>query len=146
MEKTDTSLPLDFPPLLALATEADREFCNATARLQHRVNPDWRAHAAILRDLTRRDSQAPWLEWLASHIAPTVIPPVGCPGWRRLRVPGGVLYALGSVYGLELVVSFGPTKQIAQLECPALPNPDAPDAPIRALVLAVLTVGSRGGA
>lgn len=133
---------MDFPPLLTLARKAAKEF-SAVAEF---FNPDPPAHARLLSDLTRRNSQALWLEWLASHIAPTVIPPVGCPGWRRLRVPGGVLYALGSVYGLELVVSFGPTKQIAQLECPALDNPDAPDAPIRALVLAVLTVGSRGGA
>lgn len=163
MEKTDTSLPLDFPPLLALAEANVRANWpieeQTRARLGHHVfgdtfddyNVEVRdlrigLEADRLRDLTRRDSQAPWLEWLASHIAPTVIPPVGCPGWRRLRVPGGVLYALGSVYGLELVVSFGPTKQIAQLECPALDNPDAPDAPIRALRVAVLKVGSRGGA
>lgn len=160
---TTTSLPLDFPPLLALAEANVRANWPIEEQTRTRFGYDPRGdtlddycaeiraffigcEADRLRDLTRRDSQAAWLGWLAREVGVRE-PEVGCPGWRRRDWDDAVVYRLGSHLGFD--VWFGdadPEVQPRSIMCPALPDPDAPDAPIRALVIAVLTVGSRGGA
>lgn len=137
-EAPPTSLPLDFPPLVELATKAVHEFETVTAS-----PPDRWACAMLLRDLTRRDSQALWLEWLAREVG-MELPPVGTLPWTRLE-HHIVQYRIGEG-GADRLFVFDdvPAAWRFAIRCPALPNPDAPDAPIRALALAVLTVGSRG--
>ena len=160
MEKTDTSLPLDFPPLLALAEANVRANWPIEEQTRTRFGYDPRGdtlddycaeiraffigcEADRLRDLTRRDSQAAWLGWLAREVG-MELPPVGYPGWTYY---GASLYLLGKDSPPKdrkgHVFDFG--GEFPEFtKCPRLLDPKAN--PIRALMQAVLTVGSRGGA
>ena len=182
---TTTSLPLDFPPLLALAEANVRANWPIEERTRTRFGYDPRGdtlddycaeiraffigcEADRLRDLTRRDSQAAWLGWLAREVGVRE-PEVGCPAWIGVRakilylrtfvdaepanradlgaVASCAYFVFGSLDWADSALIQGVVKDgISVVYCPALDNPDAPDAPIRALMQAVLTVGSRGGA
>ena len=149
-----TRLPLDFPALGELAFDAaDDQY---RAWLVERAFPELyeqyaslqpdkrgfliRVQARLLSDLTRPESQAVWLRWLAGQVG-VPVPTLTLPAWVRLRTdhcPGWrlgdrVMFSFGEAYYSDF---HGVDRQ-----CPALPNPDSPDAPIRALVLAILTVG-----
>ena len=59
MTPDPVTLPLDFPPLLAMAEEAAHEFA-AEAQF---FNPDPAAFARLLADLTRSASRDAWVRW-----------------------------------------------------------------------------------
>ena len=95
----------------------------------------------LILDDPDRIGQTLALGWLARRLG-VVMPPAGCPVWRRRDWDDVIVYRLGSDGGRD--VWFGatdPEVQVGSLVCPALDNPDAADAPIRALALAVETVG-----
>lgn len=154
-----TRLPLNFPPLRELAVRAAQEH---TAAFRAEAGESWLewacltagtqdrrigAFARLLSDLTHPASQAMWLPWLAERVGVRA-PPVGTPRWGRYRYRpdrGLVCFELSDIDDTHEVVfgfGFGPGAMggIGHY-CPALPDPDSPDADIRALVLAILTVG-----
>ncbi len=155
-----TRLPSTFAPLAEMAERAAIEHSAAfAAACAHGGAADWgaidehsrrvrtRAFAALLSDLTRPESQALWLRWLAERLG-VPVPVVVGPTWARI-LP--VVFVLGN--GTVFLV-FGVLDRLDAcmvqgmrdgggtiIRCHALDNPDSADAPIRALVLAVLTVG-----
>ena len=148
-----TRLPLNFPPLRELAVRAAQEH---TAAFRAEAGASWLewacltastrdrrigAFARLLSDLTRPESQAVWLRWLAERVG-VPLPPVGSPGWCRAD-HHIVIFRLGEGRSTDrwFVLDASPGAWRTSIVCPALPDPDSADAPIRALVLAILTVG-----
>ena len=93
-----TRLPLTFGPLVEMAK----------VRVEERrivAGEDWRANSimereiesALLSDITRPESQALWLRWLAERLG-VPVPVVGCPGWDIERLRGGQPRFTATVY------------------------------------------------
>jgi hypothetical protein len=158
-----TRLPLDFPPLVATAearVRADWPIEEQTrARLGHSVRGDTiddygaEVRAFVigceidrLRDITRPASRDAWLRWLAHELG-VPVPAVGLPQWYRSSNEAVVSWWLGQrilfVFGAASDPAAYGNEESWVIRCPALDNPDADDAPIRALKLAVETVCQR---
>ena len=139
-----TRLPLHFAPLRELADRSADEYAaddtHGAIRVYARIQ-----FTRLLSDLTRPESQAAWLRWLAGRVGVSV-PAVGAPVWRNSSYPVEPAYLLGlnrhpdDHHGTWFHYN-GRFLARRAIQCPALPNPDSADASIRALVLAVLTVG-----
>ena len=91
------------------------------------------AEMQLILDDPDRIGQTLALAWLARRLG-VLMPVVGCPEVYRFGGVGGVLFFFG-------VPSEWLAGMLNSVECPALDNPTAADAPIRALALAVVTVG-----
>lgn len=140
-----TALPLDFPPLAERAAVVESDFLAAVLAVRSGETPS--AAAYLLSDLTRPESQAVWLRWLAEKVG-VRNPPVGTPRWGWYRPARGfVCFELSDIddeYEIVFGFGFGPEAMGGVgYYCPAIPDPNSPDAPIRALALAILTVGGR---
>jgi len=102
-----TTLPLDFPGLEAEARRMVGDILDTgldgsdTMRLANTAQPLIRAHARLLADLTRPESQCFWLRALATHER-LPLPRVGSPGWCRRR--GG--FYLSTPFGAVAFIDF----------------------------------------
>lgn len=159
-----TRLPLNFPPLREMAERAEKEHHAMVTRiaLDSGTGPTlpWAIYRTgagaawgidvrrrLLSDLTRPESQAVWLRWLAEQVGVRA-PDVGAPEWRSMCE--GCVYQLGFGRNIALII-VGALDRLGTVaihgmgvpvvQCPLLDNPDSDDAPIRAFVLAILTVG-----
>lgn len=160
-----TRLPLDFPPLVEMAERAANDVHSAAMlsvfakydSVSSSLSPSVvmvDAHARLLSDLTRPESQAVWLRWLARELWRKA-------GGNRVEPKGTALWGEERCYGLHYIVTWAYGRMNGSyrvsyacsipggdpcgrddLRCPALPNPNSADAPIRALVLAIVTVGA----
>lgn len=156
-----TRLPLTFAPLIEMAERAAIEHSAALAgACTHGGAAGWdsidehsrrvrsAAFASLLSALTRPESQALWLRWLAERLG-VPVPVVGSTIWSRLAWDGKIVYRLAAFEDGHWFYFGAPTESVGGTDCtdctfcPDLDNPDSANAPIRALVLVILTVGSR---
>ena len=156
-----TRLPLTFAPLVEMAERAAPVLFavpgfdpnNHAYTLWDDLMDEPRVRAvthvaALLSDLTRPESQALWLRWLAERLG-VPVPVVGSTIWSRLAWDGKIVYRLAAFEDGHWFYFGAPTESVGGTDCtdctfcPDLDNPDSANAPIRALVLVILTVGSR---